>query len=122
PSRWLLRQIERRTYEARTFLEELKAMVVDIVNKVLADNSNRRVTITTEETLKEAMAKKKAARKSSAAKKSSAPKKSAKKAAPAIVEGAVCPLCGKGKIIRGRTAFGCSEWKAGCTFRAPLEQ
>ncbi|MBR6286427.1 MAG: DNA topoisomerase 3 [Bacteroidaceae bacterium] len=117
-----LRQIERRTYEARTFLEELKAMVVDIVNKVLADNSNRRVTVTTEETLKEAMAKKKAARKSSTAKKTSAPKKSKKKEAPAIVEGTVCPLCGKGKIIRGRTAFGCSEWKAGCTFRAPLEQ
>lgn len=119
-----LRQIERRTYEAKTFLDELKAMVVDIVKQVLSDNSNRRVTVTTEETLKEAMAKKKAAKKASAPKKPSTPKSApkTKKQSSEIKEGATCPLCGKGTIIRGRTAFGCSEWKAGCTFRAPLEQ
>lgn len=33
------------------------------------------------------------------------------------VEGQVCPLCGKGTIIKGKTAYGCSEWKNGCTFR-----
>lgn len=26
-------------------------------------------------------------------------------------EGKVCPLCGKGTIIKGNTAYGCSEWK-----------
>ena len=31
--------------------------------------------------------------------------------------GLVCPLCGKGTIIKGHTAYGCSEWKNGCTFR-----
>ncbi|MBP1664907.1 MAG: topoisomerase [Bacteroidetes bacterium] len=31
--------------------------------------------------------------------------------------GTVCPVCGKGKIIKGKTAYGCSEWKSGCTFR-----
>lgn len=31
--------------------------------------------------------------------------------------GMVCPLCGKGTIIKGHTAYGCSEWKSGCTFR-----
>jgi len=40
---------------------------------------------------------------------------------PAPKEGDLCPLCGKGHIIKGKTAFGCSEWKNGCTFRAPLE-
>ena len=41
----------------------------------------------------------------------------------AIAEGDVCPQCGRGRIIRGRTAFGCSRWndpKAPCTFRKPL--
>lgn len=28
-----------------------------------------------------------------------------------------CPKCGKGTVIRGQTAYGCSEWKAGCDFR-----
>ena len=31
--------------------------------------------------------------------------------------GQPCPLCGKGTIIKGKTAYGCSEWRNGCTFR-----
>lgn len=38
-----LRQIERREYEAKTFLDELKAMVSDIVMAVLRDNTARHV-------------------------------------------------------------------------------
>jgi len=34
--------------------------------------------------------------------------------------GKVCPLCGKGTIIKGNKAFGCSEWKSGCTYRKPF--
>ena len=29
---------------------------------------------------------------------------------------------GKGTIIKGRTAYGCSEWKNGCTFRQPFDE
>ena len=39
---------------------------------------------------------------------------------PIIAEGAVCPQCGRGHIIRGRTAFGCSRWNdptEPCSFR-----
>lgn len=32
-----------------------------------------------------------------------------------------CPDCG-GAIIKGKTAYGCSNWKNGCTFRIPFEQ
>jgi len=31
-----------------------------------------------------------------------------------------CPLCGKGHIIKGKTAYGCSEWRNGCTYRKPF--
>ena len=31
-----------------------------------------------------------------------------------ILEGTVCPLCGKGHIIKGRTGYGCSEYRNGC--------
>ncbi len=36
--------------------------------------------------------------------------------------GQPCPLCGQGHIIRGKTAYGCSRWKEGCTWRQPFTQ
>ena len=39
-----LRQIERREYDAKTFIEELKQMVTELVMAVLSDNTNRHVT------------------------------------------------------------------------------
>ena len=34
--------------------------------------------------------------------------------------GNLCPVCHKGVIIRGNTAYGCSRWQEGCTFREPF--
>lgn len=31
-----------------------------------------------------------------------------------------CPVCGKGAIIRGRTRYGCSRWREGCTYAEPF--
>ena len=33
-----------------------------------------------------------------------------------------CPKCKKGQILKGKTAFGCSEYKAGCHFVVPFSQ
>ena len=109
-----LRQIERGTYEARTFLEELKQMVNQVVINVLSDQSTRRITI--EEAVKEQPKEEKKEKKprKPRAKKEEAPKE---KAAPKQPEKPVCPLCKKGSILRGKTAYGCSEYKNGCTFR-----
>ena len=55
-----------------------------------------------------------------------APKEKKPKATPAATAnadslvGQPCPLCGKGTIIKGKTAYGCSEWKNGCTYRKAL--
>ena len=27
-----------------------------------------------------------------------------------------CPVCGRGTIIRGKTRYGCSRWREGCTY------
>lgn len=35
--------------------------------------------------------------------------------------GMLCPVCRKGTIIRGRTRYGCSCWREGCTYAAPFE-
>lgn len=63
-----LRDIEHKKYEAADFINELKQQVTEIVYDVLRDNSNRRVTITTDEDLKKAKKKKTAAPKKAAAK------------------------------------------------------
>lgn len=41
-----LRDIEHRKYDPAQFINELKAQITEIVNDVLCDNSNRRITIT----------------------------------------------------------------------------
>lgn len=111
-----LREIEKKNYEAKTFLEELKQMVSEVVNSVLSDNANRRISI--QETVQEEVKKetKKRERKPSAPKE----KKTTKPQPPTNDDeliGKPCPVCGKGTIIKGKTAYGCSEWKNGCTFR-----
>ncbi len=108
-----LREIERRSYDAATFLNELKQMVAEIVNSVLSDNTNRRVTIMPEETPAKAIEK-------AAARKKAAKKKAATTPQGDDIIGTPCPLCGKGTIIKGKTAYGCSEWKNGCKYRKPF--
>ncbi len=33
----------------------------------------------------------------------------------------ICPKCKKGKILKGKTAYGCSEWKNGCSLRVDFK-
>ena len=47
-----LRDIEHRKYDAGQFIEELKQQVGEIVQQVMRDTSNRRVTVTTDDDLK----------------------------------------------------------------------
>ena len=41
-----LRDIEHKTYDAGTFINELKLQITSVVNQVLADNSNRKLSLT----------------------------------------------------------------------------
>lgn len=129
-----LRDIEHKKYEAADFISELKQQVTEIVYDVLRDNSNRRVTITTDEDLKKAKKKKtaapkKAAAKSAATSSTASTKNAAASPQPATSEpsaddsiiGTTCPVCGKGTIIKGKTAYGCSNWKNGCTYRVAFK-
>lgn len=129
-----LRDIEHKKYEAADFINELKQQVTEIVYDVLRDNSNRRVTITTDEDLKKAKKKKtaapkKAAAKSAATSSTASTKNAAASLQPATSEpsaddsiiGTTCPVCGKGTIIKGKTAYGCSNWKNGCTYRVAFK-
>ncbi len=35
--------------------------------------------------------------------------------------GLVCPSCGEGRTVRGRSAWGCGRWREGCAFVLPFE-
>ena len=118
-----LREIEKKSYDATTFLNELKQMVSEIVYSVLSDNTNRRVTTIEETATKTATTSTVKQPK----KKAGTSRKNASSATPAPtipsdneLVGKSCPLCGKGTIIKGKTAYGCSEWKNGCTYRKPF--
>ena len=116
-----LREIERRSYDAKQFLDELKQMVGEIVTSVLSDNTNRRVTVMQEEPIRKEPEKKKAPA-TKRTKKATVPTQKPQSTLPegdAII-GTKCPLCGKGTILKGKTAYGCSEWKNGCMFRKPF--
>ena len=128
-----LRDIEHKTYDPAEFINGLKEQINQIVIDVLSDNSSRRVTIMTEEDLKKKPEKKKTAAKKAETKKPEAKKKDAATqdaAQPASTSqapadpmvGKPCPLCGKGVIIKGKTAYGCSNWKSGCQYRQPFSQ
>jgi len=54
-----LRDIEHQQYDAGLFINELKEQIVQIVNQVLADNSNRRIAIAEEEPTKKRKKKEK---------------------------------------------------------------
>ena len=81
-----LRQIERRELEAKTFIDELKTMVLQLTQSVLSPTSQPTIS------------------------------------APSHLIGITCPKCGRGVLLRGKNAFGCSEYKAGCDYRIPFEQ
>lgn len=126
-----LRDIEHKKYDAAQFVAELKAQITDIVSEVLSDNTNRRITLLSDEDIKKKPAKKSVTKKKSSTKtkKEQAEKKATEEKNDALqvtgkenLEGKPCPLCGKGQIIKGRTAYGCSRWKDGCTYRLPFEQ
>jgi DNA topoisomerase-3 len=112
-----LRDIEHQKYDAQQFIEELKQQVAEIVQEVMSDTSNRRITVLTDAELK----KVKSPKAESPSNKEAKPKTTRKKKSETPKEGDVCPLCGQGHIIKGKTAYGCSRWKEGCTYRIPFD-
>ena len=129
-----LRRIERNEYRAKDFLEELKLMVAEIVNKVKHDQAVRSITIqtplgvqasNTEKEKNDTITKK--GRKVKEKKKNeglSSRKEDTQGKSIQVIqsEPILCPVCGKGYIVKGKTAYGCSDWKDGCNFRLSFDE
>lgn len=115
-----LRDIEHKKDDAADFINGLKQQITEIVNDVLRDNSNRRVTTLSEEDLKKKAKKKAAPKKKASTSTTSTDTPTATSTNDPLV-GTTCPVCGKGTIIKGKTAYGCSRWREGCNYRKPLD-
>ena len=103
-----LRKIERGEFSAQQFIDELKVLVNGIVLNVLKDNSSTTIAVPDIDSKKK--------------EKSSNTNKEKKTRKPRLksIEEISCPVCGKGHIIKGRTAYGCSDFN-NCNMRLPFD-
>ena len=103
-----LKEIERGEFNAGTFINNMKKMVDELVVEVRSNTSKKRISSNTSATVSKET-------KSPAAPKAKAAAKSKE------VAGKTCPKCKKGSLLKGSSAFGCSEYKNNCTLKIPFE-
>ena len=111
-----LRLIEKGEYDPKDFLDEMKVMVTQLVEEVKLEQKQM---IVIEPVAAEKQPEKEEKSKEPAVKKTVARKSVAK---PVDMATVTCPKCRKGTMLKGRTAYGCSEYKSGCTFKVLFEQ
>lgn len=96
-----LRLMEKGEYELETFKQELISMVTELTNSV-KKSYFRPIASHTTKNIEE---------------KQSKPKKEKEKI---LIEDSTCPKCKEHKIMKGKTAYGCANFKA-CGFMIPFE-
>lgn len=105
-----LKEIERGEFNAGTFIKNMKTMVDELVYEVRSNTS--KIRISHESAVSKTHEKtKKGSRKDTET--SSARRKE--------VAGKSCPKCKKGQLLKGSSAFGCSEYNKTCDFIMPFE-
>lgn len=119
-----LRRIELGQYSAGAFMTELKELVRQVVMNVLNDYSGTRIVTKAvaagSKTTKSDSADS-STRKGTSDTGEDKPKAKRKPAVKSL-EQITCPVCGKGHIIKGKTAYGCSEYRNGCSLRLMFDK
>jgi len=95
-----LKEIEKGEYKAGSFIKQMKNMVDQLVYEVRSDNRPRSISSSSKPVQTKA-------------------KKSAATPTNQLL-GHTCPQCNKGHLIKGSKAYGCSQFKQGCTFLLPF--
>lgn len=95
-----LKEIERGEFNAGTFINNMKKMVDELVYEVRSNKVKKRI--------------------SSENQKSNQPETKTKAKSKKQVAGKTCPKCKKGKLLKGSSAFGCSEYKNNCNLKIPF--
>ena len=94
-----LKDIEKGEFSAANFIKNMKVMVDALVYEVRSENIRANISQVT-------------------VIKNRSTKISKKKEAAIINES--CPKCKNGQLLKGKNAFGCSDFKSGCDFLLPF--
>ncbi|APZ47194.1 DNA topoisomerase III [Polaribacter reichenbachii] len=101
-----LKEIERGEFNAGTFINNMKKMVDQLVYEVRSNTSKKRISAVISSAVENST--KKNTETSSTSKKKQ-------------VAGKTCPKCKTGKLLKGSSAYGCSEYKNNCNFKIPFK-
>ncbi len=112
-----LREIEGGSFPAPQFIDNMRSMVASLVKEVQEDRERLQITAPTNPTR---ATTKKTRRKEQSSRTATTNSTSRKKKAKVTPTELTCPKCRKGKLLEGKAAYGCSEWKSGCSFRIPF--
>ncbi|WP_308993288.1 DNA topoisomerase 3 [Mariniflexile litorale] len=94
-----LKDIEKGEFTAGAFINNMKRMVDALVYEVRSETTRANISHAANAKKREAKAE-------------------TKKAAGILAEG--CPKCKKANIIKGKSAYGCANYKSGCDFILPF--
>ncbi|NVJ87849.1 MAG: DNA topoisomerase 3 [Flavobacteriaceae bacterium] len=95
-----LKEIERGEFNATVFINNMKKMVDELVYEVRSSTNTKKLSASNFKEDKKTF-------------------KSANNKSKTVV-GKSCPKCKQGKLLKGSSAFGCSEYKDGCGFKIPF--
>ncbi len=95
-----LKDIEKGMFSASAFIKNMKTMVDNLVYEVRSETKRANISHTT-------LNKKK-------------PELKRRKKPEGLIR-QICPKCNQGELIKGKSAFGCSNYKTGCDFIFPFK-
>lgn len=101
-----LKEIEEGAFSAKQFIVNMKSMVQELVREVRMETCKPRLAAAPDPKTYKSPTK------------SEAPKRRTKRINPTQM---TCPKCTKGSVIKGKSSYGCDQWKAGCDFRIPFK-
>ena len=101
-----LREIEEGTFGAKNFIDNMKAMISKLTMEVKQDTKRPTIATPQKGTTNAPFAKKITPRKPLGKK----------------ITDSTCPKCQQGKMLKGKTAYGCGRWKEGCDFRFTFDE
>ena len=102
-----LKEIERGEFNAGTFINNMKKMVDELVYEVRSNSSKKRISSNISVI--------------SSTVENSTKSKTKKSTKSKTVAGKTCPKCKTGKLLKGSSAYGCSEYKNNCSFKIPFK-
>ena len=99
-----LKEIERGEYHASNFINNMKQMVDQLVYEVRSNKQRRKLGDAPKTTSTKTKVK------------------PTKKTTTTTKTDISCPKCSKGTVLKGNKAYGCSEYKNGCSFIYPFDK